>query len=136
MSGVLAAIAGGPTFFVETTAVSDNSPSPASAFITYESDGDVVATTALDGAVDRGDWISPKALAPGAYTVRAHVDSGSLDGASSAVDSDLALSVSRGWGVTQAVAGANTATITVTIKDGGGNSVAVGQIALTATATS
>lgn len=89
---------GGPRVHHPVGAVTDNSIiNVAAAGISYESDGDVIATTSV-GAEDVGDWIVPKAAAPGAYTIRAEVLSGSLAAGSSATDTDLALTSSRGWG--------------------------------------
>lgn len=137
MSGgaLLLLAAGGPLFKVHTSAVSSNGDGGAiTASIAYQNDGDIQTDT-TDGSLDVGDWISPKALAPGAYTIRVHVDSGTLDSGDS-VDADLALSTTRSWGISQAAVGSKSATITVTIKDAGGNTVASGQVTLSATRNS
>lgn len=126
----------GALLHVHTDAVSSNGGGGTiTASIAYQNDGDIQTDT-TDGSVDVGDWITPKALAPGSYTVRAHVDSGTLAGTSSAVDTDLALTSTRSWGVEQAVVGTATATITVTLKDGSGNTLATGQVTISATRNS
>jgi len=114
--------------------VNDNFPGVATAYISYESDGDVISSTIAGGAIDVGDWITPKTAAPGAYTIRAEVLSGSLAAGSSATDTDLALTSTRSWGVEREGAGTTIATIRLTIKLGGA-ALAIRDITLGATAT-
>lgn len=132
IAAIMAAM-GGPRVQHPVGAVTDNSIiNVAVAYISYESDGDVIATTSA-GAMDVGDWIVPKTAAPGAYTIRAEVLSGSLAAGSSATDTDLALTSTRSWGVEQIGAGTTIATIRLTIKLGGA-ALATRDIVLTATA--
>lgn len=82
-----------------------------------------------------GNWVTPTSLAPGAYTIRASVassDGGTLGGA---VDTDLALTSNRLWTLEAPSANAFTTTLTLTLKDGGGNTVATGSATLVADAT-
>jgi hypothetical protein len=89
---------------------------------------DTVGTTDLD------DWVSPKAFAPGAYTIRAHQVSGTAV-SGSALDTDLASSSNREWDLLQVGAGTVSAVLTLTLKDGGGNTLKTGNVTLQATAT-
>jgi hypothetical protein len=136
MSGVLSLLigSGGPEFFVYTTAInSSGDGGTIEASVQYQSDGDIqVDSTELTG--DVGDWITPKSLAHNGCTIRAHVDSGTLS--IGTVDTDLALSSSQGWGVSQASVGSVSATITITIKNAGGGTVKSGQVTLSATRNS
>ena len=126
---------GGPEFFVYTTGISSSGEGGTiTASVQYQSDGDIQIST-TDGTSDVGDWIKPKTLAPGSYTIRAHVNSGTLAGSSSAVDSDLALSSSRAWAVERASTGTTTANVTFTIKDGGGNTLKTGTVDISSTRT-
>jgi len=98
--------------------VVDTNGGTSTAGIVFESDGDVVKTNSL-GNTDAGDWISPKAAAPGTYEIMAHQESGdALDGGSSALDTWLVLTSSRSWSITQIGAGAKSATLTVSIRIG------------------
>ena len=114
--------------------VEDFSAGAAAAYVTYEPDGDVITITNSNGVVDVGDWIVPKAIAPGAYTIRAEVLSGTLSASSSATNADLALTSARSWGVEHVGPGSATATIRVTIKLGGAT-LAIRDITLTAIVT-
>lgn len=111
-----------PVLSAGAGAISDNSLGNAAAALSFQTDGDRIATTVFGGAVDEGDWITPKALAAslnGQCTVRAHLDASSgagLDGSSSALDSDLALSTERAWVVNQTGVGTSSATLTFTLK--------------------
>lgn len=141
MSGVLTGLVGSvPILSAGTGDITDNFIGGASASLTFQTDGDRIATTIAGGAVDEGDWITPKAAAA-AYnaqcTIRAHLDSSSgsgLDAGSAALDSDLALSTERGWVVNQSGAGTSSATLTLTIKYNG-VTVHSAQRALTAVAS-
>ena len=82
-----------------------------------------------------GNWVTPTSLAPGAYTIRASVtssDGGTLTGT---VDSDLALTSNRTWALTPPSASFFTTVLALTLKDGGGNTVASGSATLTIDAT-
>jgi hypothetical protein len=94
---------------------SQSSPSAAAALVTFESDGDILEATSA-GSSDVGDWITPKAFAPDAYTIRATVNSGAVSGGSAATGSDLALSSNRTWRVDQSGAGTATVNLTIAIK--------------------
>lgn len=128
MSGVLAATCGvgAPILSAGSGNISDAFVAAASASLTFQTDGDRIATTIAGGAVDEGDWITPKDAAAAfnaQCTIRAHIDSesgvGLDDAGSSAVDSDLALSTERAWSVNQSGAGTASATLTFTIKYNG-----------------
>jgi hypothetical protein len=69
-------------------------PLNASASIEFQSDGDIITVGDL-GSVDEGDWISPKASAPGSYEIRATLVSG--DTPSGTLGSWLALTSNRTW---------------------------------------
>lgn len=69
-------------------------PLNASASISFESDGDIMTVGDL-GTVDEGDWISPKASAPGSYEIRATLVSGDTPGGT--LGSWLALTSNRTW---------------------------------------
>jgi hypothetical protein len=123
------------TFFVSTDTVFDQTVGIgfSSAEIQYQSDGNIVATTTTNGAEARGDWVTPTSFAPGAYTIRASLVSGSAP-FGPALDTDHALSSTRSWNVIDSGGGAMTSTITITIKDGSGNVKASGDIGLSAQA--
>ena len=69
-------------------------PFNALASISFESDGDIITVGDL-GTVDEGDWINPKASAPGSYEIRATLVSG--DTPSGTLGSWLALTSNRTW---------------------------------------
>ena len=119
-------------FFVRTDPVGDVSVGFSDAEIQYQSDGDIAEITTSGGSVVTHNWVTPTSLAPGAYTVRASLVSGSTP-AGAALDTDLALTSSRTWGVSTS-SGTVTSTLTITIKDGGGNVKASGNITLSAQA--
>jgi hypothetical protein len=85
------------------------------------------------GSTDIGDWISPKGLASGNYTVAAHQVSGTAVGGS-ALDTDLALSSNREWDLLRSSPGTNNAQITLTLKYLG-TTVKTATLNLQATAT-
>lgn len=121
----------GALFHVHTGSVSSSGEGGTiTASIQYQSDGDIVSST-TNGNVTEGLWVTPAALAPGAYTIRVHVDSGTLSAGTE--DTDLALTSNRTWTVSQADVGSSSATLTFTLKDGSGNTVASGQMTLSAT---
>jgi hypothetical protein len=66
------------------------------------------------GTTDLENWTVPQ-LNMALYTARAHVNSGTSP-SGDALDSDLALSSTRSWGLTQSVVGTKTCVLLVTIK--------------------
>lgn len=98
-------------------AIDDNNSGGAEAAYTLTLTGDVIQTTTLNGALDIGDWISPKSAAPGSYEVRADVVFGSVTGASTGTW--LALTSSRSWSLTRSDPGYAGARLTVSIRLGG-----------------
>jgi hypothetical protein len=96
------------------TYVSDYNSGSAEASYSLTSGGDVFATTTLDGAIDIGDWISPKSAAPGSYEVQADVIYGSVTG--SATGSWLALTSTRTWTLSLVGSGFEGAALTVSIR--------------------
>jgi hypothetical protein len=109
--------------------------SPAYAAIGYDANG-IVYQSVIAGSTDIGEWTTPSSAgigSSGGYYIRADIVSGSVDGTSSATGTDLALSLTRSWSVTQNTIGSHAVTLTITIKDGsGGNTLATGTVTLTA----
>lgn len=116
LGAILMSATGGPRLQIPVGSVVDSFLGGAQASIAFTSDGDVTTTTLSDGAVDAGDWIVPKGAAPGPYTIRATVTSGSLD--EGTADTDLALTSTRSFSVVQAGAGTKSATVTFQLKLG------------------
>jgi hypothetical protein len=85
--------------------------------IQLESDGDIATNVNEAGYTDIGDWINPKAAAPGAYEVRMTVNSGSIVGGTTG--SWLALSTAREWRQAQVGPGTALANVTLEIRLGG-----------------
>ena len=135
MSGAVAAMllsSSRPLFNCDSGA-DDVSAGVAFAGVGFESDGDIISTIS-SGSSDAGDWITPKALAPGGYTLRASLSAGdALDGSSSALDTDIALTGSPNWSITQTGAGSKASTLAMTIKLAGGT-VKTGTVTLSAQA--
>ena len=125
-----AALGGEPLISLSNRTVFSSGAASQTATYTLESDGDIVATTTPVGAVDVGDWIDPKAAAPGTYEVLATIVSGSLS--SGTTGSWLALTSNRSWSVTRGSLGDATCIITVEIRKGGGATLASATIELTA----
>lgn len=121
MSGVALSSAIGLSSQVDISGgggASDTNAGAAFAGIGFESDGDITSTNTT-GSVDAGDWIAPKAAAPGGYEIMAHQDSGdAVDGTSSALDTWLALTSDRAWTLTQVGGGSKAASLTVSIRLG------------------
>ena len=139
MSILLAAFAamGGDKIALSGVAVSSVGSGSQTATYTLESDGDVVTATTSGGSVDAGDWIDPKASAPSDYEVKATLNSGTLNGSSSATGSWLALTSNRSWGVTQVVVGVATQVdLTIEIRKGSGATLASANVTLDAERTS
>lgn len=123
MSGIALSSAIGGTPRVDISAGfgandSQLDPTPAFASVAFESDGDVSETT-VGGSADAGDWITPKASAPGGYEIHVHQDSGdALDVGSAALDTWLALTSTRQWDLTQTGVGTKVASLTAQIRLG------------------
>jgi hypothetical protein len=110
-------------------------PTPAFASITFESDGDVIAGTVSGGAENQGNWINPKAIAPGAYEISMHQQSGdALDVGSAALDTWIALTDSPQWAITQTGVGVKVATLTASIRLGS-DTLSSGVVSLQASVT-
>lgn len=103
----------------------------AQATITLVTGGTFTSAGINVGTVDSGNWVTPTTLAPGSYTIRAHLNSGDTP-AGSALDSDLALTSNRSWNVSVPSSGSSTAVLALTLKDGGGNTVATATTTITA----
>lgn len=95
----------------------------ASITVAINSNGTYTVSGSSSGLLASGNWVMPTSLAPGSYTIRAHLSSGGpITG--STQDTDLALSSGRSWTLTVAASSSNSAGILLTLKDGGGNTVA------------
>lgn len=104
------------------------------AFIDYDlTNGGVVTYSSLNiGSGSLEQYVTPTSSAS-AYTIRAHVNSGTTP-TGSTMDSDLALSSTRSWSLSQGVAGTTTCNLTMTLKRvSDGATVATATIILTAT---
>ena len=93
-------------------------PSSASVGYTLENDGDVIRTI---NAVptDVGDWIVPKASAPGSYECRATKLSGVNPTSGSALATWLALTSLQSWGLARNTLGSSTCVLLIEIRLGG-----------------
>lgn len=125
-----AALGGEPLISLSNLTIGSSGAGSQSASYTLESDGDVVATTTLFGSSDQGDWIDPKAAAPGTYEARVTVTSGSLS--SGTTGTWLALTSNRTWTVTRDTVGTSTCVFTVEIRKGSGSTLASATITLEA----
>jgi hypothetical protein len=130
----VAMMIGAPVYALPSADVFETRPIAASAGISIKSNGDFTSTTIAAGEVDLGDWISPKGLAPNGCTIRCHKNSGT-NPSGDALDSDLALTSTRSWSVSQVGAGSTTANITLTLKDVSGNTLKTSTINITATSS-
>lgn len=119
---------------IPTDLVADTAPLLCGAGIVFESDGDVLASRTSSGNENIGSWISPKDLAPGAFTIRADLVSGVLAGSSSATGTDLAMTSNRRWDVLDETGLGAEAVVTIAIKLGGTTLVSK-NVTLTALAT-
>lgn len=97
---------------------------------TLESDGDIIHTTTLFGAIDAGDWITPKTAAPSDYEVRATIVSGTLS--SGTAGSWLALTSNHTWTKSMPIAGSSECVLTIEIRKGAGSVLSTATITLTA----
>lgn len=118
--------------FALPTATTDTSAgTQADASASLASDGSFTCQGSTSGVTETGNWITPTSLAPGAYTIRLHVNSGSTP-SGPAVDTDHALSTTRTWTLSQVGVGTNTSNCTLTLKDGSGNTMKTGTLTFTA----
>lgn len=107
-----------PSYYLEVFKVSPEGS--VSAIFSLESDGDIVFYN--DGApLDLGDWVSPKSAAPGPYSVRVVVTSGTLDAGNTNVWESL--TISREWNITQTGIGIRSVIFELSISDDGGTTV-------------
>jgi hypothetical protein len=95
-----------------------------------EFDGDIISSTADFGSVDEGDWITPKAAAPGDYQVLATVVSGSVS--TGTTGTWQALSSNRAWTRAQSIEGISSVVLTIQIRKGTGSVLTTATIELTA----
>ncbi len=84
--------------------------------VTFNTNGTFTGSNS-GGVTESASWVLPASLAPGSYTIRCHVNSGTLS--TGTVDSDLALSSARTFICTRATAGTTAANITLTLKNNG-----------------
>jgi hypothetical protein len=98
----------------------------ASASVALNSNGSGTATNQ-----SAFDWVTPTSIAPGGYTIRAHVASGT-NPIGSALDTDLALSSNRSWTHNQSGVGVKTCVLELTLKDSLGNTVKTSSVNMTA----
>jgi hypothetical protein len=134
MAGILSLLAGlvGIRFKLPTIDASDIAASgTSSASIQVNSNGAYLSAGATSGTAEAGNWVTPTAAAPGSYTIRCHVNSGATP-TGSAVDTDLACSSNRAWTNARATAGTTTSNVTLTLKDGAGNTVKTATLNITA----
>jgi hypothetical protein len=82
--------------------------------ISVTSAGAVTYSTGWLGSGTLENWITPQ-VNMSDYSIRAHLTSGSTP-TGPALDTDLALSSTRTWGVTQSGVGTTTSTLTMTLK--------------------
>jgi hypothetical protein len=137
MTGIMQAIIGslgGDQITLFGVAVSSIGLGSQTATYTLESDGDIVRATTPLGSADIGDWIIPKASAPGTYEVRATLNSGTLT--SGTTESWLALTSNRSWTLTRIIVGAaDTVDLTIEIRRGSGSVLASATVTLDAERT-
>jgi hypothetical protein len=112
----------------DTFEITDVFSGGASAQLNFESDGNISSNTNSFGYAVLDNWVTPTSLAPGAYTIRAHVVSG--DTPTGTLDADLALTSTRTWTISVGVFETKVCVLQMTLKDGGGNTLATGQITL------
>lgn len=125
MSLLLAAV--GVTPVVDVQAGSYTNIPGSTGFITYQSDGDVLAGLVGSSGSDQGDWVTPKSRASDDYEIQATVSSGALSaGQEATVGVWLALSTTRTW----AVDVSGVATLSVQIRDASDTVVASGSVTI------
>lgn len=126
-----AALGGEPLISLSNETISAFGFGEQEARYTLESDGDIISFRTSVGAVDIGDWISPKEAAPGTYEVRATVVSGSLS--SGTTGSWIALTSNRTWVVSGSIGGGESSCVlTVEIRKGAGSTLASATVTLQA----
>ena len=130
MSILLAAFGaiGGDQVQLSNVSVSSTGAGSQTATYTLESDGDVMSDSSIFGPVDEGDWVTPKASAPGTYEARATLDSG--DTPTGTLNTWLALTSNRAWSLTQSTVGSQQAELTIEIRKGSGSALASATITL------
>lgn len=96
--------------------------------ISFASAGTFSSGGLNSGTIETGNWVTPTSLAPGSYTIRAHVSSGSSP-SGDALDADLALTSNRSWNILQSGTGSKTSTLLLTLKKAG-VTVATGSVQL------
>lgn len=135
MTGAVAALlgGGGPRFALPAGGTGDVSSGGISAVTTLamNSNGTFSIAGNTLGVLQSGNWVAPTVYAPGAYTIRVHQNSGTAV-TGSALDADLALSAGRSWVLTEAAIGTLTANLTLTLKDGAGNTLLTATFNITA----
>lgn len=134
MSGILGMLAAisGPAYALPAGGTGDVSTAIAAVTtLAMNSAGTYSIAGNTSGVLQSGNWVTPTAFAPGAYTIRVHQNSGTAV-TGSALDTDLALSSNRTWTLTEAAVGTLTANLTLTLKDGGGNTVKTATFDITA----
>jgi len=87
----------------------------------YQLDGDQGYRPIGGGFIDIGDWVDPKSEAPGLYEIMC-TDTGGPDpiNLGDSLDTWLALTSTRSWGIALGVTGGYNATGTVSIRYDGG----------------
>ena len=98
---------------------------------TFNTNGTFTTVGENAGTIESGNWVTPTSLAPGSYTIRASLAFGTAPSGDT-LDTDHALSSARSWALSQSGVGSKTCELTLTLKDGGGNTVASGTLSLTA----
>jgi hypothetical protein len=99
---------------IESDVVSPTNPSVAYAL---ENDGDIMRTIQVSN-VDIGDWIVPKAAAPGAYECRATLSSGTAPNGGAALATWLPLTTTRFWAQSRNTNGTTTTVLLIEIRLG------------------
>lgn len=126
MSLLFAAV--GSTPVVDVHAGSYTNLPGSTGFITYQSDGGVLAGLVGSSGSYQGDWVTPTSRASDDYEIQVTVSSGALSaGQESIVGVWLALSTTRTW----AVDVSGTATLSVQIRDSSDTVVASGSVTIT-----
>lgn len=118
----------GPTYRLPAGVTDVVASGTSDAHVTFNTNGTLQGVNS-GGITESGNWVLPAALASGSYTIRCHVNSGTLS--SGTVDSDLALSSARTFTCTRSTAGTTAANITLTLKFNG-TTVATATIDLSA----
>jgi hypothetical protein len=104
-------------------------PANATSGYTLESDGDIIRGINASN-VDIGDWIVPKASAPGTYEVRATLSSGLTPVGT--LNTWQALTSNRFWSLVRSTLGTSTSVLLIEIRQG---STTLGSCTVTMIAT-